>query len=100
MEIVEPSLLLEERTGNSSDDTSARCRRGKGRDRIEESLVGVMRIGVVCSMESPAERMEMINVVAKLYAVWENFLVSAAYSHFDTPIPHQKTKRNTKITGS
>ncbi|TXG49983.1 hypothetical protein EZV62_025858 [Acer yangbiense] len=52
----------------------ARCQRGEGRDRIEECLVGVLRIGVVCSMESPAERMEMTDVVAKLCAVRENFL--------------------------
>ncbi|TXG49982.1 hypothetical protein EZV62_025857 [Acer yangbiense] len=73
-EIVEPSLLLEARTGNNSDETFARRRCGDGRDRIEECLVGILRIGVVCSMESPAERMTMTDVVAKLSFVKENFL--------------------------
>ncbi|KAK2653584.1 hypothetical protein Ddye_013440 [Dipteronia dyeriana] len=75
MEIVEPSLLLEARTGNNSVEPSRRRhRRGEGRDRIEKCLVGVLGIGVVCSIESPAERMEMTDVVAKLRALRENFL--------------------------
>ncbi|KAK0592847.1 hypothetical protein LWI29_026516 [Acer saccharum] len=53
MEIVEPSLLVEARTGNNSVETSVRRQHGDGRDRIEECLVGVLRIGVVCSLESP-----------------------------------------------
>ncbi|TXG49976.1 hypothetical protein EZV62_025851 [Acer yangbiense] len=67
-------MLLEATTVNNSVETSARRRRGEGKDRIEECLVGILRIGVVCSMESPAERMEMTDVVAKLRAVRENFL--------------------------
>ncbi|KAK2636943.1 hypothetical protein Ddye_031735 [Dipteronia dyeriana] len=75
LEIVEPTLLLEARTGNNSVETYARrLRRGEGRDGIEECLVGILRIGVVCSMKSPAERMEMSDVVAKLCAVRESFL--------------------------
>ena len=72
MEIVEPSLLLEARIDNDSVENFAR--RGERRGRIEECLVGVLRIGVVCSMESPAERMEMTDVVAKLCSIRENFL--------------------------
>ncbi|TXG49986.1 hypothetical protein EZV62_025861 [Acer yangbiense] len=75
MEIVEPSLLVEARTGNDRVETSARRRRGEERVRIEECLAGVLIIGVVCSMESPAKRMEMIDVVAKLCAVRETFSV-------------------------
>ncbi|TXG74333.1 hypothetical protein EZV62_002912 [Acer yangbiense] len=47
---------------------------GEGRVRMEECLVGALRIGVLCSMESPADRMEMTDVVAKLCAIRENFL--------------------------
>ncbi|TXG49984.1 hypothetical protein EZV62_025859 [Acer yangbiense] len=75
IEIVEPSLLLEARTGNNRVETSARRRRGEGIERTEERLVGVLRIGVVCSMESPDERTGMTDVVVKLCAVTENFLI-------------------------
>ncbi|TXG74316.1 hypothetical protein EZV62_002895 [Acer yangbiense] len=47
---------------------------GEERVRMEECLVGALRIGVLCSMESPADRMEMTDVVAKLCAIKENFL--------------------------
>ena len=72
MDIVEPLLLPEESTNNNDVENFARL--GRGRDTIKECLVGVMRIGVVCSMESRAERMEMTDVVAKLCAVREKFL--------------------------
>ncbi|KAL5799777.1 hypothetical protein ACOSQ4_032661 [Xanthoceras sorbifolium] len=72
-DIVEPSLLLEASSGNNNVEKFAR-RSGEGRVRTEECLVGVLGIGVVCSMESPAERMEMTDVVAKLCGVRENFL--------------------------
>ncbi|KAH7548259.1 hypothetical protein JRO89_XS14G0089800 [Xanthoceras sorbifolium] len=72
-DIVEPSLLLEASSGNNNVEKFAR-RSGEGRVRTEECLVGVLGIGVVCSMESPAERTEMTDVVAKLCGVRENFL--------------------------
>ncbi|KAL9458806.1 hypothetical protein AB3S75_007644 [Citrus x aurantiifolia] len=55
METVDPSLLLA-----WSD--------GRRRAKVEECLVTVIRIGVACSMESPIERMEMRDVLAKLCA--------------------------------
>ncbi|KAK2641342.1 hypothetical protein Ddye_023105 [Dipteronia dyeriana] len=73
MEIAEPSLLLEVTADNNGVENFVRLH-GEGRVRIEECLVGVLRIGVLCSMESPADRMEMTDVVAKLCAIRENFL--------------------------
>ncbi|KDO47976.1 hypothetical protein CISIN_1g001738mg [Citrus sinensis] len=69
IEIVDPLLLLEVRTNNSKNP----C--GDGRGGIEECLVAVITIGVLCSMESPIDRtLEMRNVVAKLCAAREAFL--------------------------
>ncbi|TXG74335.1 hypothetical protein EZV62_002914 [Acer yangbiense] len=74
MEIAEPSLLLEVTTDNNSFENFARLH-GEGRVRMEECLVGALRIGVLCSMESPTDRIEMTDVVAKLCAIMrENFL--------------------------
>ncbi|KAL5748063.1 hypothetical protein ACOSP7_025099 [Xanthoceras sorbifolium] len=72
-EIVEPSLLLDVRADNNEIENFARLR-GEGRLRTEGCLVGVLRIGVLCSVEPSAERMEMTDVVVKLCAVRENFL--------------------------
>ncbi|KAH9768968.1 hypothetical protein KPL71_011815 [Citrus sinensis] len=60
MEIVDPSLLLEVTANNYS--------------WIEDCLVAVIGTGVTCSMESPMERMEMRDVVAKLRHARETFL--------------------------
>ncbi|KAL5734492.1 hypothetical protein ACOSP7_032353 [Xanthoceras sorbifolium] len=73
MEIVEPSLQLEVSNDNNNVENFAR-RAGEGRIRVEECLVGVLRTGVVCSMESAAERVEMTDVVAQLFGVRERFL--------------------------
>ena len=73
MEITEPSLLLEVTTDNNNVENFERLH-GEGRVRIEDCLVGSLRIGVLCSMESPADRMEMMDVVAKLCAIKEKFL--------------------------
>ena len=59
MEIVDPSLLLDHENE---------------RIRIEECLVAVVRTGVFCSMESPSERIQMTDVVAKLCSARKIFL--------------------------
>ncbi|KAL5787575.1 hypothetical protein ACOSP7_004524 [Xanthoceras sorbifolium] len=75
LEIVEPSLLLDVRVDSNNVENFARLY-GEERIRIEECLDGVLRIGVRCSMDSAAERMEMADVVAKLCAIREKFLGS------------------------
>ncbi|XP_006470219.2 probable LRR receptor-like serine/threonine-protein kinase At3g47570 [Citrus sinensis] len=67
MEIVDSLLLLEVQASNSRS-----C--GDERLRTEECLVAVVETGVVCSMESPIERMEMRDVVAKLCRARDTFL--------------------------
>ena len=63
MEIVDSSLLLDlkPRASNSSNP-------GNYGAKIEECLATIVKIGVLCSMESPSERMQIIDVVAKLHA--------------------------------
>ncbi|TXG74324.1 hypothetical protein EZV62_002903 [Acer yangbiense] len=70
MEIVEPSLLLEVTTDNNNVENFARFH-GQGRVRMEECLVCVLRMGVLCSMVSLADQMEMADV-AKLCAIRES----------------------------
>ncbi|XP_068644928.1 putative receptor-like protein kinase At3g47110 [Aristolochia californica] len=60
MEIVDPELLLHE--GDES------------RSRVHACLVSVIRIGVSCSEESPAERMDMNDVVTEILAIRDSYL--------------------------
>ncbi|KAL9422390.1 hypothetical protein AB3S75_034626 [Citrus x aurantiifolia] len=68
-QIVDPSLLLEVMANNSWSTTW-----GDGRARAEDCFRTVIRVGVHCSMESPTERMEMRDAVAKLCHARETFL--------------------------
>ncbi|XP_044483874.1 putative receptor-like protein kinase At3g47110 [Mangifera indica] len=67
IEIVEPSLLLDTKVGNFSSHIG-------GRGGTEECLISVVRTGVVCSMESATERIEMKEVVTKLCSAREKIL--------------------------
>ncbi|KAH9717727.1 hypothetical protein KPL71_021936 [Citrus sinensis] len=73
MVIVDPSLLLEleARVSNSRNPKNERA-------KIEDCLAAIMRVGVLCSVESPFERMQMTDLVPKLCAAWKIFLNNRA----------------------
>ncbi|XP_024950438.1 putative receptor-like protein kinase At3g47110 [Citrus sinensis] len=66
IEIVDPLLLIEVMANNSMIQEDIRA-------KTQECLNAIIRIGVLCSMESPFERMEMRDVVAKLCHTRETF---------------------------
>ncbi|GKV33880.1 hypothetical protein SLEP1_g42326 [Rubroshorea leprosula] len=68
-DIIDPSLLQEVQEAENSKARNM----GKGVG-VLESLLAVAEVGVVCSMESPSERMEMKEVAAKLYAIRDKLL--------------------------
>ncbi|GLT83945.1 hypothetical protein SLE2022_022080 [Rubroshorea leprosula] len=69
IDIIDPSLLQEVQDAKNSK--ARKMRKGVG---VLESLLAVAEVGVVCSMESPSERMEMKEVVTNLYAIRDKFL--------------------------
>ncbi|XP_077225762.1 uncharacterized protein LOC143858944 [Tasmannia lanceolata] len=71
MEILDPLILLEddeERATNIAENYNDKIR------RLQECLVSLVRIGVVCSAESPRERMEMADVVKEMCFVRNIYL--------------------------
>ncbi|XP_077217194.1 uncharacterized protein LOC143851602 isoform X2 [Tasmannia lanceolata] len=70
MEVVDPLLLKDEEeraassAGNDEDKIS----------RLQECLMSILRIGVVCSAESPKERMEMGDVAKEMNAIRDIYL--------------------------
>ncbi|GLT33879.1 hypothetical protein SLA2020_084340 [Shorea laevis] len=73
MDIVDPSLLQELRSIDENVGDAQRNRRER-RVNVEEILVTFARIGVLCSMDSLNDRMEMKDVVAELCIIRDKFL--------------------------
>ncbi|KAL9459537.1 hypothetical protein AB3S75_002854 [Citrus x aurantiifolia] len=67
IEIVDPSLLMEVMANNSMIQEDRRA-------KTQQCLNAIIRTGILCSMESPFERMEMRDVVAKLCHTRDTFL--------------------------
>ncbi|CAN4126353.1 unnamed protein product [Withania somnifera] len=68
MEIVDPMIchnLQEEETSNS------KIGERKAKDYIKECLISMCKIGIVCTMDSPKERMGISDVVKELQSVKE-----------------------------
>ena len=71
--IVDPIILWErEDMETRTNDTHIQNRIGS--PQILECLILIFGIGVSCSMESPRERMNMIDVVAQLHLIREKLL--------------------------
>ncbi|GLT96488.1 hypothetical protein SLE2022_141040 [Rubroshorea leprosula] len=73
MDIVDPSLLQELRSTDENVGDARRNRRER-RVSIKEILITFARIGVLCSMDSPNDRMEIKDVVAELCIIRDKFL--------------------------
>ncbi|GLT96483.1 hypothetical protein SLE2022_141000 [Rubroshorea leprosula] len=73
MDIVDASLLQELRSTDENVGDARRNRRER-RVSIKEILITFARIGVLCSMDSPNDRMEMKDVVAELCIIRDKFL--------------------------
>ncbi|GLT86879.1 hypothetical protein SLE2022_049890 [Rubroshorea leprosula] len=69
MDILEPSLPQE-----VQDDAHSGARNRGTKICILESLVAVARVGVLYSMASPNERMEMKEAIAELRAIKDKFV--------------------------
>ena len=70
---MDPIILWErEDMETRTNDTQIQNRIGS--PKILERLILIFGIGVSCSMESPRERMNMIDVVAPLHLIREKLL--------------------------
>ncbi|KAK4781155.1 hypothetical protein SAY87_017261 [Trapa incisa] len=74
-EVVEPTLL--EGVLQNNQDCTAGSSGGVRvpRSKVEDVLVTVLKMGVVCSKELPGERMDMEDVTGKLQSIRDTILV-------------------------
>ncbi|XP_077218103.1 putative receptor-like protein kinase At3g47110 [Tasmannia lanceolata] len=71
MKIVDPVLLVKDEDNQATENIKNDFNK---RRRMQEGLVSVLKIGVMCSIESPRERMEMADVVKEIKVMREIFL--------------------------
>ncbi|XP_039038975.1 probable LRR receptor-like serine/threonine-protein kinase At3g47570 isoform X3 [Hibiscus syriacus] len=89
VEIIDPILLQEGvREGTVTDITRNANRMGN--DGRLHCLNSIFKIGLTCSVESPVERMDMSDVVAKLCSIRDKLLRPTRLRHgIRTPYPAQ-----------
>ncbi|KAI3705045.1 hypothetical protein L1987_75276 [Smallanthus sonchifolius] len=68
MEIIEPTLLhaLEEEMQAANTNSEDAAKKWK---RLEDGMISLGRIGLVCSMESPIERMDTSKIIHELHHI-------------------------------
>ncbi|XP_077225761.1 receptor kinase-like protein Xa21 [Tasmannia lanceolata] len=71
MEILDPLVLVDDDEGRATNITE---NYNDKIHRLQECLVSLVRIGVVCSAESPRERMEMGGVVKEMCSIRNIYL--------------------------
>ncbi|XP_058089447.1 probable LRR receptor-like serine/threonine-protein kinase At3g47570 [Magnolia sinica] len=69
MEIVEPQLFIEDTKVTQGNGNHINTR-----NRMHECLILMVRIGVLCSSESPRERMCMKDVASEMHAIKNQYL--------------------------
>ncbi|XP_058111015.1 receptor kinase-like protein Xa21 [Magnolia sinica] len=69
MEIVDPQLLVEEAEVTQHNENHV-----NRKNRMHGCLISMVKIGVLCSVESPRERMWMRDVVAEMHAIKDLYL--------------------------
>ncbi|XP_042482652.1 probable LRR receptor-like serine/threonine-protein kinase At3g47570 [Macadamia integrifolia] len=76
MVIIDPSLLSveEDEEGEATNVTNTTGSRRCIKDRVQECLISVIRIGVVCSAESPLDRMDINDVIKELLLIKNIYL--------------------------
>ncbi|XP_058110129.1 receptor kinase-like protein Xa21 isoform X1 [Magnolia sinica] len=69
MEIVDPQLLLEEAEAIQGNENQINTR-----NRMHDCLISIVKIGVLCSAESPRKRMQMRDVVVEMHTIKDLYL--------------------------
>ncbi|MCL7039293.1 hypothetical protein MKW94_024321, partial [Papaver nudicaule] len=74
MQIVDPKVLLAPIHPEDDDSNNEILIDNATDAKLCEALSGIVNLGVACSVESPRERMEMVQVVKELQSIKITFL--------------------------
>jgi len=65
LQVLDPSIVLNQEEEQNSQNLTP---------TVEKFIVSLFKIGLVCSMESPKERMNMVDVTRELSEIRKTFL--------------------------
>ncbi|KAI3881814.1 hypothetical protein MKW92_031417, partial [Papaver armeniacum] len=75
MQIVDPTVLLAPVHPQNNDANNNEILIDSTRDaKLQEALSGIVSLGVACSIESPRERMDMVQVLKELQSIKTTYL--------------------------
>ncbi|XP_026382166.1 probable LRR receptor-like serine/threonine-protein kinase At3g47570 [Papaver somniferum] len=73
MRIVDPAFLVQLQLKNDIVDEREVLINGEMETKLSEALTGILKLGVMCSIESPKERMEIVTVKEVLQSIKHMF---------------------------
>ncbi|RZC66914.1 hypothetical protein C5167_010614 [Papaver somniferum] len=80
MQIVDPRVLLATVNLEEDDDNNSKIQiDGETEAKLCKALTGIVNIDVMCSADSPKDRMEMVQVVKELESIKNLYLTSAGF---------------------
>ncbi|XVF46707.1 hypothetical protein PTKIN_Ptkin03bG0049500 [Pterospermum kingtungense] len=74
LEVVDPLLLV----GDNEEEKSSRSRSSRTAQmqetKLKECLISILRVGICCSVESPNNRMDIVDAAKDLHSIRNKFL--------------------------
>ncbi|XVF19882.1 hypothetical protein REPUB_Repub11eG0149300 [Reevesia pubescens] len=74
LEVVDPLILA----GDNEDENASRSRIPRRaymeETKVKECLISILRVGIACSVESPKERMDIVDAAKELHFIRDKFL--------------------------
>ncbi|XP_026404570.1 probable LRR receptor-like serine/threonine-protein kinase At3g47570 isoform X4 [Papaver somniferum] len=69
MEIIDPALLVPVRPEDGDGNTSEIQANTENNAKLRDAATGIVNLGILCSTETPRERMDMAHVVKELQSI-------------------------------
>ncbi|XVF68964.1 hypothetical protein PTKIN_Ptkin11bG0043100 [Pterospermum kingtungense] len=75
LQVVDPSLVVEDYNEDETTSSSGNPRRTHQKEtKVKECLISILSVGIACSVESPKERMDIVDAAKELHFIREKFL--------------------------
>ncbi|XVF19886.1 hypothetical protein REPUB_Repub11eG0149700 [Reevesia pubescens] len=74
LEVVDPLLLAGDNEEENASSSRNPRRANMEETKIKECLISILKVGIACSVESPNDRMDIVNAAKELHFIRDKFL--------------------------